>query len=236
VLFNEVDLHYRSLSQVEKVARDLLNSAKGTLRLAATSSLAAHFLPDVVAEFLEAYPGYVVSVSTFHSMTILERVALHQFELGIVQVTGDYPGVNLMRLPTVHAVCILPMDHPLTQNEIITPELIGSTPFVSLGRTSPLRRRIDVLFDEHGVDRNLRVESSLAASVCGIVARGVGVAIVDPFVVLSTAKEFEIRRFSPPLPFDAAVIMPNAGNKSIQVMELRKIMKRQFRNQKRVVF
>lgn len=209
VLFEEVDLHYRGLAQIEKVAEDLRRQSAGTLSVGAPSSLATFFLPIVTAEFLAERPTVGVTVNSTSSSSIIERVALRQLELGLVQLAGDHPGVRILPLPIPAALCILHRDHPLSTHEVITPQLLAHQDFISLGRASPLRARVDAIFTEQGIRRNQRIEVDMAATARAMVSRGLGVSIVDPFAALSIDnQDVVIRPFAPAIPFEVAVVVP----------------------------
>lgn len=209
VLFEEVDLHYRGFARIEKVARDLRTQSVGSLRVAAPHSLATFFLTDVTAKFISERPSIGVSVGSFHSALIAERVALRQFDIGLVQVRGDHPGVRTVSLPPPAAVAVLPLTHPLAAQSVLTPELLAGQSFISLGSGSPLRASIDALFSDRGVEREPKVEADLSATVCALVSRGIGVSIVDPFAASAMAKQGVIvRPFEPTIPFEVAVLLP----------------------------
>lgn len=234
VLFEEVDIHYRGIAQIEKVAEDLRTSSAGNIRVAGSSSLSTFFLPSVTAEFLQEHPSVTVSINNLHSSVILERIALQQFDIGLVQIAGDYPGVQIMHLPAAPAVCIVPRDHELSQHTVLTPELLAGQRFISLGQNSPLRRRIDEVFARRDLRRLQCAEASLAASVRALVARGVGVAIVDPFVATALADESDVvvRPFLPEIPFEVALITPMHRDLSKHARQFLNLLSRRFKDQR----
>ncbi|WP_417280563.1 LysR substrate-binding domain-containing protein [Celeribacter sp.] len=230
VLFEEVDLHYRGFAQIEKVARDLRNQSVGSLRVAAPHSLASFFLADVTARFVSEKPSIGVSIASFHSTLIAERIALRQFDIGLVQLKGDHPGVRVIPLQPPAAVAILSKAHPLAEYDILTPDLMAGQNFISLGQNSPLRARIDTLFSERGIERAQQVEADLAATVCGFVSRAVGLSIVDPFAASAMAKqEVVVRAFQPTIPFEVAVLIPANRNLSSHAQRYLDLIKIHFR-------
>ena len=230
VLFEEVDLHYRGMAQIEKVAEDLRNQSAGTLRVAAPSSLATFFLPAVTAEFLAERPTIGVSISSASSPLIIERVGLRQVEIGLVQISGANPGVRIMPLPEPATVCILHKDHPLAAEPVLTPQLLANQVFISLGRNSPTRARVDALFAEHGIHRLQRIEVDLTATVRALVARGLGVSIVDPFAVSSPVDpDVVVRPFQPVIPFEVAAVLPAHRSLSSHAQRFLDLIRIRFR-------
>ncbi len=230
VLFEEVDLHYRGLAHIEKVASDLRQQTIGSLRIAAPHSLATFFLAEVTAQFLEERPTVEMCIGTFHSALIAERVALRQFDIGLVQISGDHPGVSVVSLPHPPAVCILHRDHPLAHHEVLTPELLAREDFISLGARSPLRARVDALFTDVGIERRQHIETDLAATVCSLVSKSMGVSIVDPFAASAMDKQKVVtRRFEPLVPFEVAVVVPAHRSLSAHAQRFLEIIKGHFR-------
>lgn len=231
VLFEEVDLHYRGLSQIEKVARDLKSQSVGTLRVAAPASLAAFFLTGVTEKFLSERPSIGVNIASYHSALIAERVALRQFDLGLVLFRGDHPGVRVVSLPPPAAVAILPATHPLAEHPVLKPELLASQGFISLGANSPLRARIDALFSDFGIEREQKAEADLSATVCSLVSRGIGISIVDPFAAAGLANDaVVVRPFSPKVPVEVAALLPAHRSLSGHAQRYLEIIQRSFRD------
>jgi len=237
VLFKEVDLHYRGMAQIENVARDLRNPSEGTFRVAGTGSLSVSFLPDVVAEFLQMRPGLDIAMTTMISTAIVERVALHHFDIGLVQVMmADYPSLRVVPLPALPAVCIMPRGHHLGRHEVIEPHMLSDEPFISLGSNSPLRMRIDAQFKDAGVNRNLLLEATLASSVRRLVARGVGVGIIDPLVAMAgIGDEVIVRPFVPVVSYEIAAVVPDQANPPSYLGDFISLIRSKFREHLRDV-
>ncbi|MGF1948937.1 hypothetical protein ACQUFD_17920, partial [Enterococcus gallinarum] len=53
--------------------------------------------------------------------------------------------------------------------------------FVSLANGNTTRLKTDALFKNENVEREMVLDASWSASVSGLVAEGLGVAIVEPF-------------------------------------------------------
>jgi DNA-binding transcriptional LysR family regulator len=232
ILFEEVDLHYRGFARIEKVAHDLRRQTVGTLRVAVPRMLATHFLPAVIDDFLAERPDIRITIGSFNSSLIIERVALRQFEIGLVQLSGGHAGVRVLPLPLLAAVCILPREHPLAAEEVVTPTMLAGEDFISLGPGNPLRARVDAVFAEHDVPRTQRVEADLSAAVLALVARGLGASVVDPFVVSSMEHpDVVVRPFSPIVRHEMAVVVPANHSPSSHAQRFLDLMTLRFREQ-----
>ena len=119
----------------------------------------------------------------------------------------DRPGIVEEHLIRAHAVCVVPIDHPLADLDVITPNDVGNTPFVSLGHDIPSGQRVDEIFAQAGVIRRMAVETQTAAVAFELVKEGAGIAILDPFTAYARRSPATvIRPFSPAAPFEFRVI------------------------------
>jgi DNA-binding transcriptional LysR family regulator len=70
--------------------------------------------------------------------------------------------------------------HPLSRKKHLRLKDLTGQAFVSFGSRDPYRRRLDVLLDQHGIQRQIVAETSSATSLCALVRSGIGLAVVNP--------------------------------------------------------
>ncbi|RKP43547.1 hypothetical protein D7S86_28740 [Pararobbsia silviterrae] len=81
--------------------------------------------------------------------------------------------------------------------------------FISLGSNDPYRIQMDDAFARLGIARRLVVETPSAVSVCSLVRKGLGLAIVNPLTALEFADHnLHIRPLSVSFPFRVSLIRP----------------------------
>lgn len=210
ILFKEVSLHFHGIDRIGKVADDLRNSQLGSVRVACYTALAMSFMSEVIQTFVADRPDVSIYLHDDSSRTVLELVALHHFDIGISFTTGDYPGVMIEPLPTFRAECIVPASHPLSEKQTIVPADLDGETLISLGVNSLLRMQLDALLAENQVSCKRRIESTLALSVCDMVSRGLGIALVDPFTASFYSNRDLCRKsFVPAVPYDFGLALPS---------------------------
>ena len=75
---------------------------------------------------------------------------------------------------------MLPASHALLAKVgSLTPADFEGEAFISLSADDPYRAQLDEIFQQHGVQRQLRLETHSAVAVCAMVAQGLGIAIVS---------------------------------------------------------
>lgn len=206
-LYREVERQFVGLERIQTAANNLRERRSGTLRVAALPAFNVGFLPRIVGRHLQERPGLDVAVYGSISSQVADWVASGFCEIGFAQLPLDFPNLDVEPLPQIAAVAVVPQAHPLARKAVLGPEDFAGQAFVSLEQTTQLRYRIDALFASRRIARKVRIETPLSMIACALVSTGAGISIVDPF----TAAEYDgrgvvVRRFSPAIMFDIAVI------------------------------
>ncbi|MDM0110908.1 LysR substrate-binding domain-containing protein [Variovorax sp. J22R133] len=209
-LFREVDLFYRGIEQIEKVARDLKSVRIGNLRIASLSALALHVICECVNEFSSTHPEVVISLDVRNSLSVLELAAANQIDIGFVnQRDIEYPGVNVHPLQSLPAVCVLHRSHKLAGKEAMAIHDFEGESIVSLGQNNPLRVRLEMELDAAGIRYRRPVETTLAYSACNFVRGNLGIAVIDPFTARHfTDPDIVFRPIEPSIPFECSFVLP----------------------------
>lgn len=209
LLYEQVCSLFSGLERIEEAASDIRAAKLGSLRIAALSDLSGGFLNRVLAEFLSSRRQVSVSLRAESSRNVVQIVAMHQVDVGIVQYTGDHPAVETMRLPPLEAACVLPAGHPLAARAVVEATDLVGLPIISLRRDSPLRMHFDAVLLAAGLRTERFVETSLSSSACELVAHGLGVAVISPFATTGLDPTRVVRRrFRPIVPYEIAIIFP----------------------------
>lgn len=209
-LFREVDRFYQGIEQVERVAQDLKSVRVGTLRVASISALGFTVVAEGLRRYAAARPGVLTSLDVRPSLGILELAAANQIDIGCVGImTSEYPGVTVLQHPSVPAVCALPRAHALTRRRAIQIKDLQGQSLISLSRNSPLRMRLEVALDDHGVTCTRPVDTTHAYVACRMVAGGLGVSVVDPYTAAGWHDPAVVfRPLLPHVPFESSIVLP----------------------------
>ena len=232
-LFSEVDRFYQGIERVERVAQDLKTLRTGTLRIASMTALALSVLTEGVRRFSQDRPGVTTSLDVRHSLSILELTAANQVDIGFVQMVGsDYPGIDIVPLPAVEAVCMLPSAHPLARKKVLKIADLQGQPLISLGPNNPLRMHLEMAMDAAGVTCERPVETTLAHSACCMVAGGLGLTVCDPFSATYTRYPGAVlRRLEPSVPFEFSMVFPAHQPRSKIVTDFMHVMRQLFKQE-----
>ena len=229
IIFNEVTRFYTGMDRIMKVAEEVRQSRLGQLRVASFNALSMSFMSDVITSFLANRSDVSIYLETESSRMVLELVALQHFDIGIAQISGEYPNVSIHPLPLLAAECVVPEGHPLAAAESVTAADLEGLNFIALGKGSPLRMQIDAALAGAGVTVHRQIETSLAASACDLVAKKLGVSIIDPFTIEFYGNKGIVRKpFTPFIPYEGAIIRPIGKPVTLIVDQFLKTLQSRF--------
>lgn len=209
ILYREVERQFVSIDMIARKAAEIRDFSDGELRLAAMPAMSLDFLADVIKAFSAEFPTVTLSFQVRSSQKVIEWIANNQFDIGLAASPYDYEAVSVEPLPEMYCVAIVPPNHQLAENQVISvPDMSGER-FISLGGDSRLRALIDATFQKAGIERHLVIESQVSSAACSLVKGGLGVSIVDPFTAYHyIGNGLVVRPFLPPIPYEYALLMP----------------------------
>lgn len=149
---------------------------RGRVSIALLPSLAAGWLPRVLAGFRLRYPAIDLHVADVLSEPCIERVRSGQADLALAATRADTPELQAEWFCSddFHLVCR--KDHPLAKRRDPQPADLAPYPFVHLSRTSSVRQYVDAAMHPHPLPALLEVDQ--LATVAGMVRAGVGISVV----------------------------------------------------------
>lgn len=209
-LYQEVERSFSGLQIVRQAAMDIRHFRTGNLRIVCLPALANSFIPAVLKTFRRVNPAVKIQLQTRSSSTVRLWVAAQQFDLGLATPGSDVHGVTSELFMKSRGVCVLPQNHPLVAKEKVGPADLRDEPFISLSAEDPVRPKIDQVFTDADVTRNIVVETQFAMTICGLVAQEIGCGIVSSTSVAEhLTPGCVIRPFEPAIEFQYMLYLPS---------------------------
>lgn len=207
--FSEVEQHYIGLNTLRDVAGKIRQFGTGRLRISTAPMLSHNFLAKAVQRFTTRYPDVTLSIRICNSNMVEQLVASQLCEIGL----AAYVGRNIQdmlrseEISRLRGICVLPEKHMLASRRVIEPQDLANIDFISISHQDGTRDQIDALFDNLEIKRNMRLEAENSATVCELVALGLGVSIVSPLIAQDyTNQGLVMRTFSVPQPFPITML------------------------------
>jgi DNA-binding transcriptional LysR family regulator len=201
-LYEEVDRIFAGVRQVENAVEAIRRDEQSRLLIGVMPALSGSFIQQATSRFLAGQPNVFCSVQSRSSQWIADGLVTRKLDVGLIIAPIDNPYIVAEPLMAHPVVCILPLDHPLTANSVITPRDLDGVPFVSFDPESHTSRRVAQVLEADGVAPNVVMVVNVSPTLCEFVAAGVGVSLVHPLIVGSLRDKVAIRRFEPTVQFD----------------------------------
>lgn len=202
------------IDQIMATARDIRTMKTGTLRIIAMPALAYGVLPNTIANINNRFHQIKISIEMGPRHDVEEGVESAQFDFGLATLPINRQGIKVESLFTADGVCVLPKGHPLAKKSEILAEDLSGLPFISMNSGSLLRYQTDDLFGRLGIQRHLSIEAPSTLLATNLVAKGLGVSIVHPFIALDYGDKVVSRPFKPSIRYEYGLLFPATQTRS----------------------
>lgn len=155
---------------------ELFNKQRGKVTLAALPTLAAGFLPAVLADYRRRYPNIAISVHDVLANQVDELVGDQRADIGFSVQPSRNEGTHFEPLADDHFVAVCPSGHPLLVGETVRWEALLEYPIIAVSRLSSTRQAIEGVLKDMKREMNLMCEVSQIGTAGRMVAAGLGVA------------------------------------------------------------
>ena len=158
--------------------RERASIERGQVSIALLPSLAAGWLPEVLAAFHDRHPAIELRVADVLSEQCIERVKRGQADFALAATRADTSELQAERFCSdgFHLVCRA--GHPLAKRRDLQPSDLGRYPFIHLSRTSSVRQYVEAATHPQALSALLEVDQ--LATVAGMVRAGLGISVVPP--------------------------------------------------------
>jgi len=160
--------------------RDAAQLRRGRVAIALLPSLAAGWLPGVLADFHARHPGVELDIADVLSEPCMERVASGRADFALAAIRADTPELQAEPFcqDGFHLVCRA--DHPLATRTLPAGpaqlRVLAEWPFIHLARHSSVRQYLEAAFHPQAMNTLMEVEQ--LATVMGMVRAGLGISVV----------------------------------------------------------
>jgi DNA-binding transcriptional LysR family regulator len=207
------------LAQVDAAEADLaavLGVRGGRLRVASFPSAGATLMPLAVANFRRGHPDVELSLAEGEPEEIAPRLRAGEFDLALL---FEFPGVRERPGAGLRSVTLLedpmqvalPADHPLAGKRALSLLDLRDEQWVQTSASSPCARHVVRLCLAAGFEPNVTFESDDYETVQGLVAAGVGVALIPRLASTHVHGGIVIRELAPHSPVRKVVAATVGG-------------------------
>jgi DNA-binding transcriptional LysR family regulator len=176
----------------------------GQLALASFPTAGATIVPLAVATFRQAHPDVALSLAEGEPEEIAPRVRAGEFDLALLfefeGVSQELEGLRRIDLLTDPMYLALPDDHPLADAPRIRLQDLSPESWVQTSAASPCARHVVRSCHAAGFEPTVSFETDDYQTVQGLVAAGVGVALIPQLALSTVRDDIAIRALHPRAP------------------------------------
>jgi DNA-binding transcriptional LysR family regulator len=175
---------------------DLKNGDRGHLTVGASQTIGTYLMPKVLALFAQNYPQIGLKVQVNSTRLIANNVVNREIDIAVVG--GEIPNKLKKNLTIINFVkdelsLIISKSHPFAKKKKINKENLYYLNFITLNSNSTIRKFIDNILIQNGIETNQLKIIMQFNSIEGIktaVGLGLGAAFVSSSAI---EKEVELR-------------------------------------------
>ncbi|HEY2160806.1 MAG TPA: LysR family transcriptional regulator [Solirubrobacteraceae bacterium] len=201
-LVEHADAIFAQIEAAEAELSAVLGVRGGRLRAASFPSAGSTLMPLAVATFRRGHPDVALTLAEGEPEEIAPRLRAGEFDLALL---FEFPGVRERPGAGLRTITLLedpmhvalPADHRLASKRALRlPDLRGED-WVQTSEPSPCARHVVRLCLAAGFEPNVTFESDDYETVQGLVAAGVGVALIPRLALTHVHPGIVVRELSP---------------------------------------
>ncbi|MBV2355942.1 LysR family transcriptional regulator [Streptomyces sp. J2-1] len=173
----------RALAEVERAAEEVradADPATGRVAFGFLHTMGAETVPGLLHAFRADHPGVRFGLVQNHGEAMLEGLRAGRLDLCLTSPVPDAPDLVARRLDEQRIDLVVPADHRLAGRRRVRLAEAADETFVTLEPGYGLRRITDALCREAGFTPRIAFEGEEAETLRGLVAAGLGVALLPP--------------------------------------------------------
>ena len=181
---------------------DLHGLRTGKIRIGTFSSIATHYLPDILRAFRRDYPGMEYELLLGDYTEIEDWIRTGRVDLGFLRLPTD-PQFSTRKILQDELMAILPEGHSLAEKQRVPASALCDEPFMLLEKGA--RAEVSNVFEREGLKPNVVFTTWDDYAVLFMVESGLGLSILPSLILQRIDYHVAIRGLEEPAYRDIGV-------------------------------
>jgi len=208
------------------IAKQIRANGGLRLRIAAVPELAGGLVPAALQALLGDFPELSISLEVYEPGLVERAVAELEFDCGLSILPPRLAGLSSTPLIEVRPMVATAPRHRLARRTALSVDDLAGEPIIVLNSGDALRRDLEARLAAKRVRARIALETSSDFVVCQLVARGLGVAVVNPFSSGALERDrLALRPLSGLAPIRFGFVHPSNRDRSLLVNRLIEILR-----------
>jgi DNA-binding transcriptional LysR family regulator len=179
VLYGIAEKIFDMEQQAEEVIRDFQGRKKGLIRILASESFGAYYLPFIIIPFGMENPQIHLCINILPTDLVVEGTAALNSDLGFISYPVEHKKLIVREVLEDRMVVIAPPGHPLADKDVVEPLDLDGQSIIMHEKGSAPQRIIDELISRYHLTVAAPLELSSNEGIKRAVSGGLGISIVS---------------------------------------------------------
>ena len=184
-----------SYQKLQMQADDLRGVQSGLIRIGTISSVAAHWLPNIIRAFQKDYPGIDYELLLGDYTEIEAWIAEGRVDCGFLRLPAN-PDFDTVPLQRDRLLAVLPETHPLAGLETVPLKALCAEPFMLLERGA--RAEVSEVLERNHLQPRVRFTTWDDYAIMSMVEGGLGVSILPELILRRVPYRIAVRELDVP--------------------------------------
>ena len=185
VLFRIAEKIFEIERQAEETIRDFQQQKRGHIRIHASESFGAYYLPHIIVLFSKSNPNIRVSANILPNKQVAENTAMLKNDLGFISYPIENEKLVVREVVDDLLVIIVPPDHSLAQKKSIDPENLQGQSVIMHEKRSASERAFTSYIQKNNLSVTVRLELSSNRSIKTAVEAKIGIALISRRIAIN---------------------------------------------------
>jgi DNA-binding transcriptional LysR family regulator len=193
-LYSFADRIFQIESQAEENLRDFQQRKSGRLRIHASESFGAYYLPFIINLFRKKYPKIDIALNIFTSQQIVENTIRLENDLGFISSPLEHKKLVVSEILEDRLILIVPPSHPFARKKVLDPWKLEGQSIIMHEKGSASRNIVDEFIRKNNLFVSITLELSNNEAIKRAVEQGLGLSLISENVV---REEIERKKLKP---------------------------------------
>ena len=212
IIFPKADKIHQDLTQLNLLAKNILQVPSGLIRLACTPTLGIDLVPSLVSKFSSDLPGVDFETHTYHYDEILSHISEGGIDLGLAYEAKNNDEVESIRIMEGRFV-VLGSKKFSFPNKTLTYKDLKNIPFIKV--EGPLSEKLYSSFSANNFKPNFVTTTDSYLMASSFVENGLGVAVLDEISATSLNHQHKIWELNDSPSCAVYIILPKKSSRAI---------------------
>lgn len=178
VLYRIAESIFEMEAQAEETLRDFQQRKKGFIRIHASESFGAYYLPSILNRFSKAHPQIRVAMEILPTDLIVDKTVTLNNDLGFISYAVEHKKLIMREVLEDRYMVIAPAGHPLTQKDRVEAADLEGQAMILHEKNSAPRIATENFLKKQAINVSVPLELSNNEAIKRAVEQGIGIAVI----------------------------------------------------------